>query len=93
MSVYDLSDVEVKGVLEVLGLRDDHEVETPAATEVSDDDRVNWHRRQKLPPRWLWSLSSDTLQYKLPLHSLCSSTKPLSERLFQAIKFVSQSRK
>ena len=56
----DLGDVEVESVLEVLGLRDDHQVETPAAAEVGDDDRVHRHRRQKLFPRRLRRLQSTT---------------------------------
>jgi len=58
----DLGNVKVKRVLEVLGLRDDHQIETPAAAEVGDDDRVNRHRRQKLFPRRLWGLSPATVQ-------------------------------
>jgi len=60
--VTDLGDVEVKRVLEVLGLGDDHQVETPTAAEVGDDDGVNRHRRQKLFPRRLRGLSPATVQ-------------------------------
>jgi len=55
--VTDLSNVEVKSVLEVLGLGDDHQVETPTAAEVGDNDRVDRHRRQKLFPWRLRRLS------------------------------------
>ena len=65
----DLSDVEVKSVLEVFRLSDDHQIETPAATEVSDDDGVNRHRRQKLLPRRLWCLSLTAEQRNTTLKS------------------------
>ena len=58
----DLGNVKVKRVLEVLGLRDDHQIETPAAAEVGDDDGVNRHRRQKLFPRRLRRLSPATVR-------------------------------
>ena len=48
---------EVKGVLEVLGLSDDHQIKAPAATEVGDDDRIDRHRSQKRLPRRLEELS------------------------------------
>jgi len=59
----DLGNVEVKSVLEVLWLSNDHQVETPAAAEVGDDDRIHRHRRQKLLPRRLRRLSSTTVQH------------------------------
>jgi len=52
----DLGDVEVKSILEVFRLSDNHQIETPAATEVGDDDRINRHRRQELLPRGLRGL-------------------------------------
>ena len=56
----DLGDVEVKSVLEVFRLSDDHQIEAPAAAEVGDDDSVDRHRRQKLLPRSLRSLATTT---------------------------------
>jgi len=41
--VTDLGDVKVKSVLEVLRLRDNHQIETPAAAEVGDDNGINRH--------------------------------------------------
>jgi len=38
-----LSDIEVKRILEVFGLCDDHQVETPAAAEVGDYDSIDGH--------------------------------------------------
>ena len=58
--LYDLGDVKVERVLEVFGLSDDHQVETPATTEVGDDDRIDRHRRQELFPRRLRRLMPST---------------------------------
>jgi len=38
----DPCNVEMKSVFEVFRLRDYHQVEAPAAAEISDDDGVNW---------------------------------------------------
>jgi len=63
--VCNLGNVEVKSVLEILGLSDDHQIETPTAAEVGDDDGVHWHRRQELLPWRLRSLPS-TGKRKIP---------------------------
>ena len=52
-----LGDVEVESVFKVFRLGDDHQIETPAATEVGDDNRIDRHRRQKLLPRRLRRLT------------------------------------
>ena len=61
-------DVEVKSVFEVLGLRDDHQVKTPAAAEVCDDNGVDRPRRQKRFPR-----SLERLRHTTPHHTTSST--------------------
>ena len=39
--VTDPCNIEVKSVLEVFRLSDDHQIEAPAAAEISDDDCVD----------------------------------------------------
>ena len=58
-----LCDVEVKCVLKVLRLSDDHQVETPTAAEIGDYDGVDRHRCEERFPRRLQRLSMETIQH------------------------------
>ena len=45
-----LANLESKHLLEVRGLADEKQVESPASAEISHDDGVHWHGREEGPP-------------------------------------------
>ncbi len=52
-----LWDVKMEGITEILGLRDDEQVEAPTSTEVGNNDGIYWNWRHKGSPWCLYFLS------------------------------------
>ena len=71
-----LGDLEAEGVVEVLGLHDDEQVEAPAAREVRHDDRPHRRRQEEALPRCLEELQqqmaadSSSCEYIMPVKHL-----------------------
>jgi hypothetical protein len=76
-----LGDIKMKSILEVFRLRYDHEVETPTATEIGNDDRVHRHRLQDLFPRHL-----ERLQISVKWHLIHSPNETLRSRVCQELQ-------
>jgi len=76
----DPCNVEMKSVFKVLRLRDNHQIEAPATTEVRDDDGVHWPWRQKRFP-WSFQRLQRTWRHVYHVTDVHSSVKRIGAKI------------